>query len=62
MANSKGRRRQFGAIRRLKSGRYQARYPGPDGVMPPAPFTFETMADADDWLAEKHSEIRRGVA
>ncbi|MGW0081892.1 tyrosine-type recombinase/integrase [Streptomyces sp. NPDC003393] len=60
MANDKGRRRRFGAIRRLSSGRYQARYPGPDGVMRPAPFTFETTADADDWLAEKQTEIRRG--
>ncbi|MDN3268190.1 tyrosine-type recombinase/integrase [Streptomyces sp. MA15] len=60
MANSRGRRRRFGAIRRLPSGRYQARYPGPDGVMRPAPFTFETTADADDWLAEKQTEIRRG--
>jgi integrase len=60
MSNSKGRRRRFGAIRRLNSGRYQARYPGPDGVMRPAPFTFETSADADDWLAEKQTEIRRG--
>ncbi|WP_255954561.1 tyrosine-type recombinase/integrase [Streptomyces odontomachi] len=60
MANAKGRRRRFGAIRRLPSGRYQARYPGPDGVMRPAPFTFETTADADDWLAEKQTEIRRG--
>ncbi|MGW2226618.1 tyrosine-type recombinase/integrase [Streptomyces formicae] len=60
MANDKGRRRRFGAIRRLPSGRHQARYPGPDGVMRPAPFTFETTADADDWLAEKQTEIRRG--
>jgi integrase len=60
MANSKGRRRRFGAIRRLPSGRYQARYPGPDGVMRPAPVTFETTADADDWLAERQTEIRRG--
>ncbi|MFB7332400.1 tyrosine-type recombinase/integrase [Streptomyces adustus] len=60
MANDKGRRRRFGAIRRLPSGRYQARYPGPDGVMRPAPFTFATIADADDWLAEKQTEIRRG--
>ncbi|MCD9880687.1 tyrosine-type recombinase/integrase [Streptomyces guryensis] len=60
MANSKGRRRRFGAIRRLPSGRYQARYPGPDGVMRPAPETFATTADADDWLAEKQTEIRRG--
>lgn len=60
MANGKGRRRRFGAIRKLPSGRYQARYPGPDGVMRPAPETFETIADADDWLAEKQTEIRRG--
>ncbi|MER6961520.1 tyrosine-type recombinase/integrase [Streptomyces sp. NPDC000618] len=58
--NGKGRRRRFGAIRRLPSGRYQARYPGPDGVMRPAPETFATIADADDWLAEKQTEVRRG--
>ncbi|MGI5251156.1 tyrosine-type recombinase/integrase [Actinacidiphila glaucinigra] len=60
MANRKGRRRSFGAVRKLPSGRYQARYPGPDGVMRPAPDTFETTRDADDWLAEKQTEIRRG--
>ncbi|MFI1050594.1 tyrosine-type recombinase/integrase [Streptomyces griseoruber] len=58
--NNRGRRRRFGAIRKLPSGRYQARYPGPDGVMRPAPETFATTADADDWLAEKQTEIRRG--
>ncbi|MFJ5213336.1 tyrosine-type recombinase/integrase [Streptomyces sp. NPDC088354] len=60
MANRKGRRRTFGAVRKLPSGRYQARYPGPDGVMRPAPDTFETTRDADGWLAEKQTEIRRG--
>ncbi|MBQ0983060.1 tyrosine-type recombinase/integrase family protein [Streptomyces sp. F63] len=60
MANRKGKRRTFGAVRKLPSGRYQARYPGPDGVMRPAPVTFETARDADDWLAEKRTEIRRG--
>ncbi|MGW6011454.1 tyrosine-type recombinase/integrase [Streptomyces sp. NPDC055210] len=60
MANGKGRRRRFGAIRRLPSGRYQARYPGPDGVMRPAPETFATVGDADDWLAEKQTEVRSG--
>ena len=34
MANSKGRRRRFGTIRRLPSGRWQVRYPGPDGRGP----------------------------
>ncbi|RKN36875.1 tyrosine-type recombinase/integrase [Streptomyces hoynatensis] len=60
MANSKGRRRRFGAVRKLPSGRWQARYPGPDGVMRPADRTFETSGDADDWLAEKRTEMRRG--
>jgi integrase len=60
MANSRGRRRRFGAIRKLPSGRFQARYPGPDGVMRPAPETFATTRDADDWLAEQQTEIRRG--
>ncbi|TQK52914.1 site-specific recombinase XerD [Streptomyces sp. SLBN-118] len=60
MANKKGRRRTFGAVRKLPSGRYQARYPGADDVMRPAPETFETARDADDWLAEKQTEIRRG--
>ncbi|MHC5700885.1 tyrosine-type recombinase/integrase [Streptomyces tirandamycinicus] len=60
MANRKGKRRAFGAVRKLPSGRYQARYPGPDGVMRPAPDTFATVRDADDWLAEKRTEIRRG--
>ncbi|MEU3917862.1 tyrosine-type recombinase/integrase [Streptomyces sp. NPDC029004] len=59
MANKKGRRRTFGAVRKLPSGRYQARYPGPDDVMRPAPETFETARDAHDWLAEKQTEIRR---
>ncbi|MCB5180269.1 tyrosine-type recombinase/integrase [Streptomyces antimicrobicus] len=60
MANNRGKRRRFGAIRKLPSGRYQARYPGPDGIMRPAPETFETSGDADDWLAEKQTEINKG--
>ncbi|GHE76973.1 putative prophage phiRv2 integrase [Streptomyces vinaceus] len=58
--NRKGRKRVFGAIRKLPSGRFQARYPGPDGVMRPAPETFATSRDADDWLAEKQTEINKG--
>jgi integrase len=53
-------RRRFGSIRRLPSGRYQARYRGPDGTMHPAPETFETQTDADVWLVLKEAEIRRG--
>ncbi|MFD9721371.1 tyrosine-type recombinase/integrase [Streptomyces sp. NPDC059076] len=55
-----GKRRHFGRVRKLPSGRYQARYPGPDGVLRPAPETFRAKRDADDWLADKQTELRRG--
>ncbi|MFF1557327.1 tyrosine-type recombinase/integrase [Streptomyces sp. NPDC058279] len=54
------KRRQFGRVRKLPSGRYQARYLGPDGQLRPAPETFRTKRDADDWLADKQTEMRRG--
>ena len=57
MANSKGRRRRFGAIRRLPSGRYQVRYTSPDGVMRPADDTFETKAQGEEWLTLTEAEI-----
>ncbi|MEV0688753.1 tyrosine-type recombinase/integrase [Streptomyces sp. NPDC050388] len=55
-----GKRRQFGRVRKLPSGRYQARYVGPDGQLRPAPETFRTKKDADAWLADKQTEMRRG--
>ncbi|MFE9807761.1 tyrosine-type recombinase/integrase [Streptomyces sp. NPDC005548] len=55
-----GKRRQFGRVRKLPSGRFQARYVGPDGQLRPAPETFRTKKDADDWLADKQTEMRRG--
>lgn len=51
------KRRSFGRIRKLPSGRYQARYPGPDGILRPADRTFATITDADVWLSRKHVEI-----
>ncbi|AUH41629.1 tyrosine-type recombinase/integrase [Streptomyces sp. CMB-StM0423] len=59
MAKGKSSKRTFGRIRKLPSGRYQARYLGPDGIDRPAPETFATRRDADDWLAEKRTEIQR---
>ena len=44
------KKRRFGRVRRLPSGRYQARYLGPDGIDRPAPETFATKGDADVWL------------
>ncbi|WP_327595026.1 site-specific integrase [Streptomyces chartreusis] len=55
-----GKRRHFGRVRKLPSGRYQARYLGPDGQLRPAPETFRTKTDADNWLADKQTELRRG--
>ncbi|GAA2084606.1 site-specific integrase [Streptomyces albiaxialis] len=54
------KKRSFGRIRKLPSGRFQARYLGPDGADHPAPTTFDTRRDADDWLAEQQTELRRG--
>jgi integrase len=54
------KKRAFGRIRKLPSGRFQARYLGPDGLDRPAPHTFATKKDADDWLADRQSEVRAG--
>lgn len=51
--------RAFGTIERLPSGRYRARYPGPDGRRYTAPTTFVTKKDARDWLALRQAEIIR---
>jgi|SRR5579859_6012888 len=53
-------KRRFGRVRALPSGRYQARYQGPDGIDRPAPETFATKKDAEVWLTLKEAEIRRG--
>ncbi|MEU7430407.1 tyrosine-type recombinase/integrase [Streptomyces sioyaensis] len=54
------KKRSFGRVRKLPSGRYQARYLGPDGIDRPAPRTFRTKKEADDWLADRQSEVRSG--
>jgi integrase len=66
MARKKAKR-YFGNVRQLKSGRYQARYTGPDGRSYSArrpdggPLTFDTQGDAEAWLSIRHSEILRGA-
>jgi integrase len=57
MGNSTGRRRRFGAVRELKSGRWQARYRGPDGIMRPADRTFASKTAAEVWLTRTEAEI-----
>ena len=51
------RKRRFGRVRRLPSGRWQARYKGPDGIDRPAPNTFATKNDAERWLSLAEAEI-----
>lgn len=60
MAGKRKQRRAFGRIRKLPSGRYQARYPGPDGILRPADRTFATKTDAGRWLDRKRIEIDEG--
>ena len=55
-----GRKRRFGSVRQFPSGRWQARYSGPDGLRHTAPGTFATKTDALVWLDVKAAEIARG--
>lgn len=57
--NRRGRREDFGNVRKLPSGRFQARYTGPDGREHKAPTTFETKGDARAWLAMQQADITR---
>jgi integrase len=54
------RRRYFGNIRKLPSGRFQASYKGPDGARHTAPQTFDTRTYADAWLSRARTDIQRG--
>ena len=54
-------RRIFGTVRRLPSGRWQARYSTDDGERRQAPTTFPTKADANHWLASVETDITRGT-
>lgn len=73
MANKPGHRR-FGTIRALPSGRWQVRYPGPDGRLRSAPQTYEAKKDAeryltmveaamirDEWVDPRRAKIELGV-
>lgn len=55
-------RRSFGSVRRLQSGRLQARYVCPTCLrMHPAHITFVTDQDATTWLAGVRTDIARNV-
>jgi hypothetical protein len=53
-------RRQFGRVRRLQSGRWQARYSTGDGRVRAAPQTFATKGDASRYLATVEADLGRG--
>ncbi|SNU01057.1 Phage integrase family protein [Ruaniaceae bacterium KH17] len=59
------RRESWGSLRKLPSGRWQTRYPGPDGQAYTArteddrALTFFTKTDARVWLAAVHTKIAR---
>lgn len=55
--NTRGIRQRFGTVRKLPSGRFQARYTGPDGQQHRAPVTFDTKGDAQLWLSTKSAAI-----
>jgi integrase len=61
MANSKGTRKGFGNVRRLPSGRWQARYTGPDARTHQGHVTFDTKGDAEQWLSTVRADIVREV-
>ena len=53
-------RTSWGSVRKLPSGRYQARY-RVDAATHVAPSTFRTKRDADVFLARVRTDIERGV-
>ena len=63
MVDEVGQRKGFGTVRRLKSGRWQARYTHPEtGIRTPAGRSFTTKAEATRFLAEIQTDFERGEA
>lgn len=54
-------RRRFGRLRKLPSGRWQARYKTDDGRLHTAPETFATKTDAGRWLDSVEVDMDRGT-
>ena len=66
-ASTAVKREAWGRLRKLPSGRWQVRYPGPDGKTYTArtdedkPLTFLTKTDARTWLASLQTRMARGL-
>lgn len=54
-------KRQFGSVRKLPSGRWQARYRTVDGRLCGAPRTFKSKGDAARWLSTVETDKTRGI-
>jgi integrase len=54
-------RASFGSVRKLPSGRYQARYSDSQMNRYTAPQTFATKRAAEDWLATTRADMVRGT-
>lgn len=50
-------RRGFGQVTKMRSGRYQARYIGPDTALHTAGKTFDAKIDAEGWLSAERRLI-----
>ena len=61
MARKRTNRRTAGSIRRLPSGRYQARMRDEEGGLQSAPLTFATKTAADRWLASVITDQAHGL-
>jgi len=55
------KRRAWGAVEQLPSGRFRARVVGLDGRYVSAPTTFTSRTDAAVWLDLPHADMVRGV-
>ena len=55
------KRRGFGRLRQLPSGRWQASYTGPDAKVHKAARTYATQTDAEGWLAAERRKIDLGA-
>lgn len=56
-----GGKRGFGQITKLPSGRYRARYTGPDGQLHNGPTTYDSREDAEAWLTDERRLISAGT-
>lgn len=59
--NNRVTKNAFGSIRKIPSGKYQARYTAPNGKTVAASVTFQTLGVACKYLAKKESEIIKNI-